>query len=943
MPPSPAQKKFFVPEVIQTSEMDCGPASLKSLLEGFGITASYGRLREACQTSVDGTSIDSIEDLAVRLGLDAEQVMLPLDHLFLEDYAALPALLVTRTPSGLTHFVVAWSMHGKYVQLMDPGVGRRWVHRDTLLKDVFQHTFPLPAQAWHDWALSPGFLQPLDKRMELLLVEAPLREQILAEAVEHPDWLGLAALDAAIRLVESLVKTNALERGPQCGRLIGGLAHVNAYPPASPQAGFGIPRGYWSVTPPENPNPHEEPQLLLHGAVLIRVNSLREKGQPAQELDEGEAADQAPEEMPAELTAILEETKIHVERKIWENLRQDGWLIFAVLITAFLISSVSMTLQGYLLQGLFRFQYIFPNPETRLYALAALFTFLTATFLLELPLNSAMQRVGRRLETRFRVAFLRKIPRLSDRYFHSRLTSDMTSRAHGLRSLRGLPGQALSFLLSIFKLALTIAGVVWLQPASLDFALTALVFFALFGWLSHILLEENDLRTRTHGGALSRFYLDAMQGLLPLRTHSAERAFRRQHEGLMTEWMRSNFDMVKMGLLVQGISALLYALFSAWVGFDYIRGGGPAGGGLLLFYWTLNLPVQGQAIVGFIQQYPQTRNSLLRVLEPLDAAEEGQDSPAQAQASKDAASVGAASVGAAVITNAGTPAKVADTIVSESGSPIQAAAGVRIELEQVQLVAGGHAILEDVNLTIEAGEHLAVVGPSGAGKSSLVGILLGWHKPAAGQCRVDGAALEGSALVDLRRSTAWVDPEVQLWNRTLLENITYGSTSGTGGSNHGLLLQDADLFSVVERLENGMQTQLGEGGGLVSGGEGQRVRLARALNRENVRLVIMDEPFRGLDRSQRRRLLKRARQFWKNATLVCVTHDVGETLDFPRVLVVENGRVIEDDQPQSLAGQPGSRYASLLFAEQQVQQGTWASAQWRRLRMEDGRLAEVEA
>jgi ATP-binding cassette subfamily B protein len=909
--------------------MDCGPASLKSLLEGFGITASYGRLREACQTSVDGTSIDSIEDLAVRLGLDAEQVMLPLDHLFLEEYAALPALLVTRTPSGLTHFIVAWSMHGKFVQVMDPGVGRRWVHRDNLLKDVFRHTFPLPVQAWHEWALSDGFLQPLDKRMELLQVEPALREQILGEAVEHPEWLGLAALDAAVRLVESLVKTKALERGPHCGRIIGGLARVNAYPPEPPQAGFGIPRGYWSVSPPEQSNPGEEPQLLLHGAVLIKVNSLRDKdGQPQESLEEGAPEGQAPQEISAELTAILEETKVHIERKIWENLRQDSWLIFAVLICAFLISSVSMTLQGYLLQGLFRFQYIFPNPEMRLYALAALFIFLTATFLLELPLNGAMQRVGRRLETRFRVAFLRKIPLLSDRYFHSRLTSDMTSRAHGLRSLRGLPGQALGFILAIFKLTLTLAGVIWLQPASLDFALTALLFFALFGWLSHILLEENDLRTRTHGGALSRFYLDAMQGLLPLRTHSAERAFRRQHEGLMTEWMRSNFDMVKVGLLVQGISALLYALFSAWVGFDFIRGGGPAGGGLLLFYWTLNLPVQGQAIVGFIQQYPLTRNSLLRVLEPLDAAEEGGASQAAAEPAEAAAEI--------------SPAQ-ASTTEPGAAEPGGARPGVHIQLDQVQLVAGGHAILEDVNLTIAAGEHLAVVGPSGAGKSSLVGILLGWHKPAAGECRVDGNPLEGSTLIDLRRATAWVDPEVHLWNRSLLENITYGNSSAAGGSNHGLLLQDADLFSVVERLENGMQTQLGEGGGLVSGGEGQRVRLARALNRENVRLVIMDEPFRGLDRSQRRRLLKRARQFWENATLICVTHDVGETLDFPRVLVVENGRVIEDAPPQALADQPESRYAGLLFAEQLVQQGTWASTHWRRLQMEDGRLVELES
>ena len=67
---------WLVPEVIQTSGMDCGPASLKAMLEGFGIPVSYGRLREACQTDVDGTSISTMEEVATQLGLVAEEIML---------------------------------------------------------------------------------------------------------------------------------------------------------------------------------------------------------------------------------------------------------------------------------------------------------------------------------------------------------------------------------------------------------------------------------------------------------------------------------------------------------------------------------------------------------------------------------------------------------------------------------------------------------------------------------------------------------------------------------------------------------------------------------------------------------------------------------------------------------------------------------------------------
>src|SRR5918999_3308155 len=91
-----AGRRFFAPEVIQTSSMDCGPASLKCLLEGFGIPISYPRLQEACQTDIDGTSINAIEQIAVRLGLEAEQIMIPVDHLLLPAARALPGLLVTR-------------------------------------------------------------------------------------------------------------------------------------------------------------------------------------------------------------------------------------------------------------------------------------------------------------------------------------------------------------------------------------------------------------------------------------------------------------------------------------------------------------------------------------------------------------------------------------------------------------------------------------------------------------------------------------------------------------------------------------------------------------------------------------------------------------------------------------------------------------------------------
>jgi ATP-binding cassette subfamily B protein len=254
------------------------------------------------------------------------------------------------------------------------------------------------------------------------------------------------------------------------------------------------------------------------------------------------------------------------------------------------------------------------------------------------------------------------------------------------------------------------------------------------------------------------------------------------------------------------------------------------------------------------------------------------------------------------------------------------------------VTAAGHTVLNQVNLAIQPGEHIAIVGPSGAGKSSLVGTLLGWHRPSAGRILVDNQELDESSIEALRPHIAWVDPAVQIWNRPLLENLEYGLPAAARMSiEEGI--DAAGLRQILERLPEGLDTPLGEGGGLVSGGEGQRVRLARALLRPGVRLVILDEPFRGLDFNQRNILLARARKLWNNATLLSISHDISETLTFDRVLVIEEGRIVEDGRPTELAKRAGSRFQSLLEAERAIREELWATTDWRHLKLENGTLA----
>jgi ATP-binding cassette subfamily B protein len=433
------------------------------------------------------------------------------------------------------------------------------------------------------------------------------------------------------------------------------------------------------------------------------------------------------------------------------------------------------------------------------------------------------------------------------------------------------------------------------------------------------MLTERDLRVRNHTGALSRFYLDALLGLVPVLTHRAERALRREHESLLVEWAHASFGLQRLAVWVEALQGLTGFGLAAWLMLDHICRAGEAGGALLLVYWALNLPGLGEEIAQVARQYPSYRNVTLRLLEPIGALEDN-------HAIKEPA-------------DPLSPVSVANQFESEDLSEelSKISDAVAIELANVNVNAAGHTILEQINLKIGPGDHVAIVGPSGAGKSSLLGLFLGWYRPAEGSLMVDGAALEGTHLDRLRQRTVWIDPAVQLWNRSLFSNLCYGNPDAVPTPD---LLEQAELRQLLEKLPDGLQTELGESGGLVSGGEGQRVRFGRALLKSDVRLALLDEPFRGLDRHQRQELLARARRHWRNATLLCVTHDVGETLTFPRTLVIENGRIVEDGNPAELARQVNSRYRALLEAEETVREGSWSGGRWRHLRLEDGRLIE---
>jgi len=883
----PGRRRLLAPEVVQTSAMDCGPAALKCLLDGLGRPISYGRLREACQTSVDGTSIDTIEMVARDLGLQAEQVLVPADFICQGGPGTLPALVVVRHAENFTHFVVVWSRHGQWLQVMDPAVGRRWVRAPVFEREVFRHEQSVDAHDWRDWCDSGEFLEPFSQQLAALGFGAREAEEVLGEAKADPGWFGYGALDASVRLGAALAEAGGLRRGREAVRVVSALFRDTA---ASGHDIYAlIPPSYWSARPDLANTDASRERLVIAGGVMLKAG----------ELSGLEALDH---QLSPELVAALGEAPPSPLRQAWQWLHEDGAMRPATIGLAIAAQALALLVQALSFRALLDIANELALPVQRLIALGAIALLALLTGLIDFALARQSIRLGRQLEAVLRRAILAKLPRLHDRYFQSRPITDMADRSHNLHMARGLPALLIQSLQAATDLALTFAAIAWFAPEAIGWALASLVAALAVPLLLQPLFNERELRVRNHGAALYGFFLDSLLGLAPIRVHRSERAVARQYEGLLVDWVRACRSQAQWQVAGEGLQLALATGFSAALILSHFAvSAGVSGADLLLVFWAMRLPAAADRVGQLARRYPVVRNALLRQMEPLDALEEeGQD---------------------------------------QLGLRRPAGGAVGIDIRGGRVLAGGHEVLREVELSIRPGEHVAIVGKSGAGKSTLLGVLLGWHKLEAGEVLVDGEALRGERLLQLRQVTAWVDPQVQIWNRTLLDNLTF-AVEERDFSQVRHLVEASGLMGVSSRLPSGLQTALGEGGGLLSGGEGQRVRLGRALLTDGSRLALLDEPFRGLDREQRRSLLQSARGWWRDTTLLCVTHDIAETLDFDRVLVIEDGRIVEDGNPRQLAHAP-SRYRALCEAEQNVLRGMWGEARWRRWKVGGGQVEEA--
>jgi ATP-binding cassette subfamily B protein len=224
-----------------------------------------------------------------------------------------------------------------------------------------------------------------------------------------------------------------------------------------------------------------------------------------------------------------------------------------------------------------------------------------------------------------------------------------------------------------------------------------------------------------------------------------------------------------------------------------------------------------------------------------------------------------------------------------------------------------NAVLDRVTFTVAPGEKVAIVGPSGAGKSTIFHLILRFYDPLSGHISFDGLPLRKLDPLALRRQIALVPQEAVVFAASARENIRFGRSDASDAE----VERAADLAlsrEFIDRLPRGFDTPMGERGVTISGGQRQRLAIARAILR-NAPLLLLDEATSSLDAESEMLVKAALEHLIQHRTTLVIAHRLATVLSCDRILVMEAGRIVEEGSHEQLVARSGlyARLAKLQF------------------------------
>lgn len=207
--------------------------------------------------------------------------------------------------------------------------------------------------------------------------------------------------------------------------------------------------------------------------------------------------------------------------------------------------------------------------------------------------------------------------------------------------------------------------------------------------------------------------------------------------------------------------------------------------------------------------------------------------------------------------------------------------------------------LNNISLKIEAGQTIALVGRSGAGKSTIANLLSRFYNVENGEILIDSVNIKEYTLSSLRSQIGYVSQRVHLFNGTIADNIIFGAKNRYGREDIIKAARAANAMEFIDKLELGIDTEIGDNGVLLSGGQRQRIAIARVLLRNNP-ILIFDEATSALDNESEQLVQEAIDNLQKNRTSIIIAHRLSTIEKADRILVIDDGKVVEDGNHKSL-------------------------------------------